>query len=42
VEAWDDFDDFNLVPYDNEARFPLPDHSISMIIQMRTLIDGAN
>ena len=42
VEAFEPFDDFNLVPYDKEQLLDRVDHSITLDLKMDNLKDGAN
>jgi iron transport multicopper oxidase len=42
VEAFEPFDDFNLVPYDKEGVLGRVDHSITLDLKMDNLNDGAN
>ncbi|KAF2203099.1 hypothetical protein GQ43DRAFT_470324 [Delitschia confertaspora ATCC 74209] len=42
VDAFEPFDDFNLVPYDKGEIFDHVDHSITLDLKMDTLDDGAN
>ena len=41
IQKFDDYDDFDLVPYDKIDRLE-PDHSIELTVEMITLKDGAN
>lgn len=43
VESFDvQFDDFTLIPYDNEALYTTVSHSITLDMKMDNLADGAN
>ncbi|KAF2828153.1 iron transport multicopper oxidase FET3 precursor [Ophiobolus disseminans] len=42
VEAFEPFDDFNLVPFDKEQLLDRVDHSITLDLKMDNLNDGAN
>lgn len=42
IDAWDDFDDFNLVPSDGEYLWEDPVQSITLDLKMDNLGDGAN
>jgi iron transport multicopper oxidase len=42
VEDFVPFDDFNLVPYDQETILGDPDQTIELVVNMGNLGDGAN
>ncbi|KAF1914561.1 Cupredoxin [Ampelomyces quisqualis] len=42
IEAFEPFDDYNLVPYDKEQLLDRVDHSITLDMKMDNLRDGAN
>ena len=42
VDTFDDFDDFFLVPVDNESLLPDPDYTVPLTVLMINLDDGAN
>ncbi|KAF1844187.1 multicopper oxidase [Cucurbitaria berberidis CBS 394.84] len=42
IEAFEPFDDFNLVPYDKEGLYDKVDQSITLDLKMDNLNDGAN
>lgn len=42
VDAFDDFDDYTLVPQDKQKLYDQVDHSITLDMKMDNLGDGAN
>jgi iron transport multicopper oxidase len=42
LAEFDPFDDFTLVPQDNQTLFPPPDKTLTMTISMQNLKDGKN
>jgi iron transport multicopper oxidase len=42
VDAWNDFDDFALVPYDKQPRLDNVKHTVTLDVVMGNLKDGAN
>lgn len=42
ITTYDPFDDYNLVPYDQEGILPDADYTANMTMQMGNLGDGAN
>lgn len=42
VDSFDFYDDFNLVPYDQEPLYPDADYTVTLDLTMDNLGDGAN
>lgn len=42
VDEFNEFDDYTLVPYDNQTILGTPDHQIELEVIMDNLGDGAN
>ena len=42
IDAFDPFDDFNLVPQDGEELYDHVDHTVELNLKMDNLNDGAN
>jgi iron transport multicopper oxidase len=42
VDAWNDFDDFTLVPQDKMPKLPKSDITVELTVTMQNLKDGAN
>lgn len=42
VDEFNEFDDYTLVPYDNQTILGAPDHQIELEVIMDNLGDGAN
>lgn len=42
LDAFNEFDDWTLVPYDNETLYTNPDQEVALTVIMDNLADGAN
>lgn len=42
VDSFDYYDDFNLIPHDQEGLFPDADYTVTLDLTMDNLGDGAN